>query len=51
MDNVLSDNGFYSTTSQTTVPILMYGPPRAAEKLQIVRDNDDGPGHLVAVMV
>ena len=39
--NVLSDNGFYSTTSRTTVLNPPYGPPRADEKLQIITDNNE----------
>ena len=31
--------------------ILMYGPPRAAERLQMAIDNDDESGHVIAVVM
>ena len=29
--------------------ILMYGPPRADDRLQLVTDNDDGSGYVFKV--
>ena len=49
--NVLSDNGFYSTTSRTTVSNSNVRPPRAAETHQMAADNNDGLGYVFAVAI
>ena len=50
--NVLSDNGFYSTTSRTTVPNPVSRlPPRADERLQMVTDNDKGSDYVLVVTI
>ena len=51
MDNVLSDNSFYSPTSWTIVPNPAVGPPpgRWEGAHDHITDNDYGPGYVFAL--
>ena len=53
VDKFLSGNGFYYTTSWTTILNPDVRPPisKTAERPQMATDNDDGSGYMFAIEI